>query len=370
MATNIVKAALLKVQDKVDAMFSQDSPYNFPFKEPTKTASALFANNFASANPLQDQNGKYRQVEVNWTQRGNLTPAYDGDGTTPSLTLPVDLSEGKGPVSDSKLYDNNVVIQEVVELEDTNFSTSVLDVPDEVARRIAHAMLTLRYALNTRAINFFSVNRSTVNEDPSLPQGVTYAGGIFDVDSSFIDMQHPRGLTDIDAIAQNNLITSYFMVNGRYHWYNSKVDSDYRRENDNEREYSRFSEIDADLYFDIKRMDAVLGNRNTFVVSKGSYVAWDYVHTSEISRDPKQYQDNAWQYFIEDPQLMILDNGRLRPVRYPVYYQRVPVAGNTKTFVRGYVHRWEVSFNGGLYPAPPSESGNTGILHLQSTAGV
>jgi hypothetical protein len=369
MATTLTSSDLLNIQAKLDAMFQEETPSRQLYNQPTATAKAMFMKNMANARPITDQNGKYRGVDVKWLKLGSTTADYDGDGTTPAFTVPTDLSEGTGPESDTKTYTNNVKVQKVVEVDDNDLSANMYNLPELIADRLAAATLSVRLALNSRWITFLNTNRTGVNNDSNLPDGITFDGtdDEFDVDSGVISLQDPRSLTDLDALAMNNLMGSYTYLNGRRNFYNVWTDSTYRRLNDDEREFVRFSEYD--MFFDIRNLDAALTGNNTFIIQDGAYATWDYIHPT-ITREPTMYKDNAFQYFIEDPTLMINDNGALRPLRYNVYYQRVDQAGNGDTMRRGYTHRWEVTYNGGIWVAPPSSDGHTGILKVKTTTGV
>lgn len=368
MATTLTDSVLNNVQMKIERWFDENTPSKQPYMQPAYTAKAMFMKNMARTT-FREQGDKYVGVDIKWLKLGSTTADYDGDGTTPSFTVPSDLGSGAGPESDTKTYTNNVKVQKLVEIDDNELSANLYNLDELIAERLMAAMLSVRLTLNSRWITFINANRTGINNDGNLPTGLTFdaVDDEFDIDTGVFDMQSPRTLTDLDALARNNLMEGYFMLNGRRHFYNVYVDADYRKLNDNEREFIRIGE--TDMMFDIKNLDATLTKNNTFLIQNGAYAAWDYIHSS-ITRTPTQYKDNAFQYFIEDPMVMINDNGRLRPIRYNVYYQRKDQAGNGDTMRRGYTHVWEVTYNGGIWVAPPNEDGHTGILKVVSEAGV
>jgi hypothetical protein len=79
--------------------------------------------------------------------------------------------------------------------------------------------------------------------------------------------------------------------------------------------------------------------------------------------------DNKWEYHVNDPELMIMENGRLRPVRYQVMYQQI-CTGVNSVGKRTYKHLWELKYFGGLYAAPVGEASETGIIKYTSSAGA
>lgn len=359
MAQNVSASTLLDIQAKISEMYEGNTPSKFPYNDPVMSAKALFENNRARIRQEMigsTDNPKDVVVRIHWLQRG--TTGLDIDASTePALSC--DLTSGIGPTSTRKNYSHNIWKGKRVEVNDDLYD-NLYDFTELAADRLTAAMLDIRAGLNTACINFLDNNKTGVNNDSSLPSGVTFGSSVYTVDTSLIDLQSPRGFTDLNAIAQNNDLSDYFYLNGRYNFYNAFVDSEYRRLNDDEREYVRFDR--EELYFDIRDLDSTLTGKNTFAVERGAYAIWNFT-----SRDttPVQVKDNTWEYVVEDPMLQVWENGRLRPVRYHVYYQRNCNGANSYVGRRTFTHIWEVVFIGGIKEAPASEDNHTGILKFK-----
>lgn len=361
MAQTLTKAALLKAQSMLSQWFMEDNPTKYEYREAANTAKAMLAKNSAITAPaLINGNGKFRGMEVNW-----LTPGSDSivtDGAADAHTMSCTLSEGQGTTSDSKLYTNNYEIVSLVEVDDDVY-TSVVSVEELLANRFSKAMKDLKFRLNRKCIDFLDTNKTAVNNDGSLPTGVTYATGVYSVDSAVIPLTTPEALTELDFIVENNDIDAYTYITGRKNFSSAIKNADFQRLNDSQRSLVRFD--DYDMYFDTKRLDARLTGANTFAVGQGTYALWDYVHPGKTT-EPTQIEDNKWEYYMEDPDILVNDNGTLRPLRYNVFYTRVCNGGDNSTWNRTYTHRFEIALVGGLYTAPAASDGHTGILKFQA----
>lgn len=363
MATNVTASAMLDAQALLTQMFGagQDTPSRYEYRSKVKTAEAMLMEHNANTMAVTDATGNCIGYRVYWPQVGDQTLDYNGDKTTPSLTVPCTIPSGAGPTTAAKTYTHNMALQKIVELDD-DLCGNMFNVPTLIAERQAAGMLVIRKALNTKFINFLDSNKTGTNNDASLPSGITFGSSTFTVDNSVLDLQEPDTLTDLDAILLNNEVDEWFYISGRYNFYNAVVNSQYRRFNDTERDHVRFD--DYSMYFDIKSLDSTLSGSNTFAVGRGTYVFWDHVD-SALSQVPLQIEDNTWEFFVEDPILMVNDNGRMRPLRYHVAYQKVCNGGNTTSFRRTYTHRWEITLHGGLWVAPAGSSSETGIFKFK-----
>lgn len=376
-AQDLTASALLNVQARLNSIFAegQSTPSKYPFTDHLGSVNALFQNHRASASPINDAVGNCIGYNVYWLNYGDGTLDYDGDGTTPALSLACDLTSGDEPVSNEKIYTNNVIKQKVISIDDDLCGNVFRDPGSNaaeqaetlIANRLAMAMHTLRAGLNAEMISFLNTNFTTVNNDETLPSGLTFASGSgFEIDETVLSMQEPDTLTELEYLAMNNDMNEFFMLCGRKHFASAMRNSDFRRLNDNERDHIRFDNYS--MYFDPKNLDSTLSGANTFIVDPGSYIFWNHIRQN-LSTTPQPVFGNdyeGFEFFIEDPVLRYLDNGVLRPVRYNVYYQRKCDGVNTTELRRTAKHFWEISFNGGLWVAPPSEVNHTGILKVKS----
>lgn len=363
MAQNITAATLLKSQARIAEAYSGDTPSKYPFNEPAMSAAALLINNQSFQQSAFTEDGKYRGREINWIQAGSSTIT---NNTTPSgATQTCDLSSTVGATSAAKLYNNNMLISAEIEVTDDVYS-NVFSVEELIDNRLMKAMKDIRAALNTKMINFLDTNKTPINNDGNLPDAITFNGttDIFEVDTTAIDLQSPRGLTDMDALAMNNDLASWMYLTGRYNFYNSIVDAQYDRLNDDMRHVARFFDPAYNIYTDPRSLDATLTGKNTFIVGEGTYAVWDYVHPGKTNV-PTEVSADKFEYTINDPVLVINDNGVLRPLRYNVYYTRECTSVNKTVGNRTFLHKWEISLLGGVHEAPASEDTHTGILRIQ-----
>lgn len=369
-AQNLTASALTYVQDRIEGLFApgQTTPSRYPFVNHVATARAMLNEHTANLSPVFDANQQCVGYRVYWLTKGDDTIAYNS--TPGSFTFNCTIPSGQGPVSSTKTYTNNYAIVSRIEIDD-NLCGNVFRDPGStgaeqgrtiIANRFATALHDLRDALNTKMVNFLDSNKSAVNNDPTLPTGVAFGSSVFTVTESTLSMQEPDTLTDLEAIAINNDMSNYFFVAGRNHFYNAKVDAQFRVANDSERDHIRL--LDGNgwrMYHDIKNLDSTLSGSNSFIVDPGSYVFWDFVN-QERSMTPVMVDDDTFEYWMEDPILSL--NGR--PLRINVRYQKTCNGGNTQQMKTTNTHRWELILHGGLYTAPAAEDNHTGILKFKS----
>lgn len=374
MAQDLTAAALLDVQAQLESIFTAEAttPSRYPWVNHLGTANGMLQNHMANIDPIRNSNGDCIGFNVYHLEKGTATLDYDGDGTNNGLAC--DVLSGEGATAVETTYDFNILKVKNVEVDDNVcgnfFKDPVMGVNNEqvatlIANRLNSAMWAIRSSLNTTCINFFDANKTAVNNDSSLPTGVAFSGGTFTVTESTLPMNDPDTLTDLEAIALNNDMVNYFFMSGRYHFYNARRNSQYHQLNDNERDVIRWG--DTAIFFDIKNLDATLSGKNTFAVDPGAYLFYNHVDEN-LSQVPflASPADNLYEFIIDDPIMVVRENGVFRPLRYQVAYQKVCNNVNATTLRRTYTHRWEVKLHAGLHAAPPSEDGHTGILKFKS----
>lgn len=364
MAQTITAADLLKSQARIEEAYAGDTPSKYPFYEPAMSAAAALINNKAFGQEVLTQDGKHRGFEVNWLTKGASTIV---DNTTPgSSTQACTVGSPVGATSVAKLYDNNMIISAQVHVVDDVYGNA-FDVQSLIDNRFMAAMKDIRNTLNTKIVNFFDASKTPVNSDGNLPSYIVYnaVSDVYEADVASIDMQSPDGLTDLDALAMNSNLGSWSYLTGRFNFYNTIVDAQYRSRNDSERHLDRFYDPAYNIYTDPRALDATIGSKSTFIIGDGSYAIWDYVAAGKTTT-PVEVSADKWEYIIEDPVLMIMDNGVLRPLRYNVFYTRECTSVNKTVGNRTFDHKWEIFLLGGLEVAPPSEDTHTGILRVDS----
>lgn len=378
-AQNLTASALTYVQERLENLFAagQSTPSRYPWVNHVATAQALGREHRANISEVLDAQNNCIGYRVYWLKKGDSTIAYNS--TPGSYTFNCTIPSGQGAVSSEKIYTNNFAIVARVEVDDDicgnvfrgDTGTYAQQAADIIMNRFDTALKDIRDAWNTKCINFLDTNKTPVNSDSTLPSGLTFGSSTFTVDESVLSMQEPDTLTDLDALAINNNMGDYFYVAGRQHFYNAKVNADFRVSNDSERDHIRLLEGNGwRMYHDIKNLDSTLSGKNSFIVDPGSYVLWDFVNRerlrfgSGVITMDNMIEDNKWEYWIEDPILTL--NGR--PVRINVRYQKTCNGGNLTQMRDTYTHRWELIFHGGQYVAPASEDTHTGILKVKSSA--
>jgi len=369
-AQNLTASALTYVQARLENLFApgQSTPARYPWVNHQATAAAMLSEHTAQTSPILNAQGQCVGYRVYWLKKGDDTIAYNS--TPGSFSFDCTIPSGQGPVSEEKIYTNNFAIVSRIEVDDdlcgnvfrNPGSTLAEQASAVIAERFQTGLKDIRDALNTKFVNFLDTNKTSVNNDSTLPTGVAFGSSTYTVTESTLSMQEPDTLTDLDAIAINNDLTDYFYVAGRKHFYNAKVDAAFRVQNDAERDHIRL--LDGNgwrMYHDIKNLDSTLSGSNSFVVDPGSYVFWDFVN-DERSMTPVEVDDDTYEYFMQDPVL----NFQGRPLRVNVRYQRTCNGGNTTQMTTTSTHRWELILHGGLYVAPPSEDTHTGIMKFKS----
>lgn len=370
MSQNLTASALTFAQAKLESMFApnQSTPSRYPWVNHQAAAAAALNEHVAQIEPVFDNQNRCIGHRVYWLQKGSNTIVHNS--TPGGFSFNCTMPSGIGAVSSSKTFTNNYAIVARVEVNDDLCGNLFRDpgstlgeqAAGVVAKRIEAGLKDIRDALNTKFINFFDTNKSAVNNDSSLPAGVAFGSSVFTVTESTLSLQEPDSLTDLDAIAINNDMTDYFYLAGRNHFYNAKVNANFRVENDSERDHIRL--LDGNgwrMYHDIKNIDSTLSGSNSFIVDPGSYVFWDFVN-NERSQTPMLVDDDTWEYYIDDPILQFQG----RPLRINVRYQRVCNGHNSTQWATTSTHRFELTLHGGLYTAPASEDNHTGILKFKS----
>lgn len=373
--------ALGFIIERINRMFADDAPppYLQPLNITYNTADALLRENRADVSEVLI-NGRCEEYKVGWQVFADSdTPAVNG--TVASLSEGCDLTPVAVANTDAVVYASNIGIEDFVSEDDNKcgnlFSdtgnsghASEEDAATLIAGSMMHSMAKIMGGLNSQSITFLHSGATPVNRDLSLPDTITFDATLdeFQVSDALL-FQDPDFLTDVDAIVQNNRMGNYFFVNGRYAWNNAKINSQYHRLNDNERDLVRFD--DYKMYFDIRNLDAALGGINSFAVTPGSYAMWNTSFSSPVPRrlSPGSTGQERWAFSIEHPTAVIFQNGRLQPLRFEVIYQRT--CGGQRAGQQMYdMHTWKIVLMGGFKLSPASANTHTGILHFTGTTGV
>lgn len=315
--------------------------------------------------------------DVHWIKSGNETLNYNGVATQGEggLEQTCDLATGVEAESDSVTYTDNVRIIDIRDVDD-NLCGNTIQFAQLANWQLQKAMSNIRRALNIRAVNFFNANAQVCldTEVANIDNG----NGAWAVNADTItielptaDAKDPDALALVDSvILNNNFYGDYYLLSGRFNWYQQVYNAGFRNLNDNER--NQLATYNAhNMFFDVRDLDATLTGRNTFAIDPWAYTIWNRIYSK--STEPMQRDSDIgalWEFFIEDPFLQILQpDGTMAPLRYEVVYQKV-CQGRDANTRHNDLHRFEVKFLGGIAVAPPGIDGETGILKFKAVDAV
>lgn len=315
--------------------------------------------------------------DVHWIKSGNETLNYNGVATQGEggLEQTCDLATGVEAESDSVTYTDNVRIIDIRDVDD-NLCGNTIQFAQLANWQLQSAMSNIRRALNIRAVNFFNANAQVCldTEVANIDNG----NGAWAVNADTItielptaDAKDPDALALVDSvILNNNFYGDYYLLSGRFNWYQQVYNAGFRNLNDNER--NQLATYNAhNMFFDVRDLDATLTGRNTFAVDPWAYTIWNRIYSK--STEPMQRDSDIgalWEFFIEDPFLQILQpDGTMAPLRYEVVYQKV-CQGRDANTRHNDLHRFEVKFLGGIAVAPAGIDGETGILKFKAVDAV
>lgn len=354
-----------------------DGPSKWEFTRQVETAKTMLARQINSVDPVL-VGGRCIGFNVYWVKSGDDDLYYNGDGTTPTLTLNCDLPAAKEMESAAQTYTDNVRMISVVQVDDDKCN-NLFDLERLSALELEKAMYRIRKAFNVRWVNFLNSSKQANldTEVTSLDNG----NGAWAVNADLATIEVPTADTaDPDAFAlldsvvkNNNFPGSYFLMSGRFNWYNSAYNSQYKALNDDQRS-DLASYNDHDIHFDIRDLDATLTGKNTFAVDPSAYVFWNRVYSEATPNKVESDNGPIWEFTIEDPELMTLQpteggGSSMQPLKYEVAYQKVCDGRDTNTKHK-HLHKYEVKLLGGLALAPAGVNSETGIMKFAAVDAV
>jgi hypothetical protein len=370
---DLTASNLFELQARINQMFANGGPPAMDLDPNFNKAISFGAaaeRNTANATPLYNPDGTCRGVNI-YHVDGGFT-ADDTDVSEGFTATDCDLPAGQTAETVETEYAHNLFVQELFEVTDGDCANLFIDpnpnadlwqaAAELVAPRLARALVEVRSKLNTAAIGFLDANATTVNRDLNLPTYINFNSPVFEVNKGGF-FQDVHSLTEIQDIITTNDMMGAWILNGRNNFRKASIDDTYFQLDDDKRNVSRWRVdnlgIDA-MYFDINRLDSTLGGANTFAVMPGSYALWN---VRLFGAEPRLVDTTKqiYQYSIADPGLVIAEGGRLRPVFYNVFYQKI-CTGTNINGVLTFKHRWMIRYLGGIATAPPAEDTHTGIL--------
>lgn len=368
-AGDFTASASLRIQEKLFEAFQDPTPATSEFSTPVKTAETLLSKNTARVNEVL-VNGRCEGYKIMWLKSGVDSIDYSGDGN--GLSLNCDVADGQELESDDKTYDDNLRIVATIRVDDDLCANDYV-FTELSAQALQKAMNDIRKSLCVNLVNFLDAN-AQANLDSSVT-GIDLGNGAWGVNNDGItievpklDFKTPDALAEIDAIVQNNNIYgNYFLLNGRSNFYNAKFNADFKGLNDDGRSIpATFGAFD--MVHDLRYLDQTLSGSYTFAVNPNAYVIWNRSY-SQLEAVMVDTSKQIWEFYVEDPFLMIMENGVMRPVRYEIAYQKVCTGRDTNTR-HANKHNWEVKYLGGRATAPAGVAGDTGVVKFKAIAAV
>lgn len=379
---NLTSAALVVAQRRLNELIAGGGLTSLPRYEPSNVLRALAARNGGTnTRLLRDYAGQCNSVEVHWLKKSASNAAISTTMPTVSCTQ----TATDGLISAKETYSPNLFAHST-RLVDDDLCGTLFKAPDrpESARGgevFANALLDMmqdnRAKLDEEMISRLHTNRQTLNNDPngSTTSWITFNSTndqfVIDGTSRFYN---PDSLTDVDVLIQNQGIGSYFLVGGRYAFYNATVNAQYRVENDNERFMRRYGTVD--MAHDVYRMDSKLNtllsaSNQTYMfgIANGAYVMANFSYFNDIPEQLQMQTITTYVFRVADPVVTIVQDGQTMPLYHDVIHKTI-CGGNDGRGVPTVVHELNMTTKMLWAAAPTETSGLTGLLEFMAPVGV
>lgn len=341
------------------------------------TASILMENNTSRTIPILEGEACIG-VKVDY-----LRPSVDdaeilAPGATFS-TLTCDVATGDGAQAERMTLANNIYASvpsitvsfdqcNNVFIDPNSRGASYLEGIRVFTVQIAAAMAKMREVLNERYAGFVVTLATPVNRDLNLPSRITF-NALTDQFYCTTDIngdpffQSARSFTDLQILAENNDMGNFFALSGRANYANLNQDAVFDQLNDNGRYLTRVGAFP--FQFDTRTLDTLTGTNSTFLIENGSYITWNVpaLHGTEptlVSSSPNE----LYEMSVTDPNLLINENGTLRPVTYQVLMKKACLSTRTANGSVRFGFNMEMRYIGGLYKSPAAADTHTGVLWL------
>jgi len=370
-AGDFTASASLTIQDRMERIFRSGNQADAEFMRPTVSSMALTREQTANVQELRDRiSNQCIGYKVFWQKGTTDDPTYSGAISGDSLNCTI---TGTQLEADSKTYDANKHVRYNVSVS-TNDCGNDIEAADRRAKGIMKAINNIRVGFNTAVIAFLDANKQD-NQDSGVT-GIDRGNGAWAVNADGktieipdADLSDEKALAFVDAVAQNNDIFEYFMVHGRYNWYELFHNAAYTRLNDDERSiFATFAT--RRHYYDIRYLDAALAaDHNSFVVNPDSLVFINKIIYPNFQAEMLSEKDGMWGFSLQDPIWRYNLNGTLIPVTYTVVMTKACSARDTNGMPY-FVENYEVSLKYDLATGPEGRNGETGILKLTGVSGV
>lgn len=329
---------------RLSEMFLSPNTAITEYNEPAMSARAVLMNQTARADERLTGN---KCVGINaWFYRTSAitTVSAPSDCTTPG---------GNQGDTIGQNYDTEVLANAAGTVLD-NRCNNELEFVEESALAIRRIIAVLRKTLNSTIITRLAA-AAQVNLDTGIPASWDDTSESPKILVPGTDMVW-ENLGEFEAVVANNLFGDHLWLSGR-NFYNDFWKAQYTRFNDSGKaEFQAYQ--DHKFYFDLRNMDAVLGEKDTLAIDQNSYIFWN---TTFSTATWTQIGEDKWVAVIPDPELSYMKNGRLTPVLYEFEMEKLCSGRNSNTQLQ-WSYKYYGRLVGGFKQAPTGPNSEKGVL--------
>lgn len=305
-------------------------------------------------------------VKVFWQKSGRTTVTYDGDGTTPELSLACDLPTGWQAEADSQTYTDNLRIIDHFQILETDCDNEII-FADRFAFHFKLTRANILQKLNAQVVNFMDTNKQD-NTDADLT-GIDMGNGAWQVNADNATIEIPEGdaltwetLSYVDDVMNNNSVYDYDLYAGRWFFHNEYMNSQFLAENSDGKAAMAAYDASRIVTWDNRYFDSVLTGKNLIGVDPSSYLFWNRSDSSNI---PNNFDYDKVRYSLADPEYMVMGANGLEPLMWEFVEQR-NCSGRDANTNHVMLRKFEMKILGILDTAPPNYGGETGIVKIQA----
>lgn len=251
---------------------------------------------------------------------------------------------------------------------------SVTDRAVRRAHQLAMAIGQIRKAFSSKAALFLDANKQA-NTMAGIG-GIDLGNGAWSLGAGSdvvgipaADLSTSAGMASVARVVASNDIGDVFYIHS-YPWWNDKYMSDFAGQNLGCCDYTTYQMYaSGSHYWDLTVLDQIITpeNGNTFAVNPSSYMFVPFRLSD--SMQPVMLGDDTYKFYINDPNWVWSNGGRLQPVPYNVLMKRA-CTGRNAVGDMIFSETYEVRLTHALVAAPPDTDGNTGILHFAEQSTV
>lgn len=304
---------------KLSEMFATPNHTQVELVEPAMTAKAFLMNNRARTSPILTD-GTSAGVKA-WYLRGAHNPVAAAD----SCTTPAGVYSGTLATN----YDNEQLAGDSQRALSARCDNE-LTFADEMAFQMRLAMASCRKQLNNTIISRMNSQAQANIADP-LPSAWTESGTTIEVPAADFTFDN---IGEFERVATQNLLGGqYFMVTGSNFYNQFKLATAYGQSPEGQARMKSFGEFN--MFFDARYLDAQVTVPATFGVEYNSFAFWNHYWGSSVPTEiTVGSSGRKMEFFVEDPELMYMKDGRLTPVIYMAEVEEACASRNANTQIQ------------------------------------